>query len=46
MLAPSAEIRRAETQEEIQPLIELCKAGKLFEVQEWTAAGKAVNSPI
>ena len=46
MLAPSTEIRRAETQEEIQPLIELCKAGKLFEVQEWTAAGKAVNSPI
>ncbi len=46
MLAPSAEIRRAETQEEIQPLIELCRAGKLFEVQEWAAARKAVNSPI
>lgn len=37
---------RAETQEEIQPLIELCKTGKLFEVQEWIAAGKVVNSPI
>ena len=41
-----AEIRRAETQEEIQPLVELCKAGKLFEVQEWIAAGKVVNPPI
>jgi hypothetical protein len=40
------EARRAEMQEEIQPLIELCKAGKLFEIQEWIAAGKVVNSPI
>ena len=46
MPAPSTGIRRAETQEEIQPLIELCKAGKLFEVQEWIAAGKVVNPPI
>ena len=46
MPAPSTEIRRARTQEEIQPLIELCKAGKLFEVQEWIAAGKVVNTPI
>jgi len=44
--APSTGVRRAETQEEIQPLIELCKAGKLFEVQEWIAAGKAVSPPV
>jgi hypothetical protein len=42
----STELRRAETQEEIQPLIELCKAGKLFEVQEWIAAGNVLNSPL
>ena len=46
MQSHSATIRRAATQEEIQPLIELCKAGKLFEVQEWIAVGKVVNSPI
>jgi hypothetical protein len=46
MQAHSATIRRAATQEEIQPLIGLCKAGKLFEVQKWIAAGKVVNSPI
>lgn len=40
------ETRRANTQEEIQPLLELCKAGKLFEVQEWIAAGNVVNPPI
>jgi ankyrin repeat protein len=27
------------------PLIELCKTGHLFEVQEWIAAGKPVNLP-
>lgn len=46
MPAPSAEIRRARTQEEIQPLIELCRAGRLFEVQKWIAAGNVVNSPV
>jgi ankyrin repeat protein len=34
-----------ETYDEIKPLIELCKAGKLFEVQEWIASGKPVNPP-
>jgi len=33
------------TYEEIKPLIDLCKAGKLFEVQEWIASGKPVNPP-
>ncbi len=46
MPVASTGIRRAETQAEIQPLIELCKAGQLFEVQEWIAAGKVVNPPI
>jgi len=35
----------ASTYDEIKPLNELCKAGKLFEVQEWIAAGKPVNLP-
>ena len=46
MPATSTETRCAGTQAEIQPLLELCKAGKLFEIQEWIAAGNVVNSPI
>lgn len=38
-------ISQATTYEEIVPLIDLCKAGKLFEVQEWISAGKPVNPP-
>ncbi len=38
-------ICQATTYEEIMPLIELCKAGRLFEVQEWISAGKPVNLP-
>jgi hypothetical protein len=33
------------TYEEIKPLVDLCKVGKLFEVQEWIASGKPVNPP-
>ena len=36
---------RAESYEEIKPLIELCKAGKLFEVQSWIHDSKPVNLP-
>lgn len=38
-------IRRADTIEEIKPLIDLCKAGQLFEVQDWINARKPVNPP-
>jgi hypothetical protein len=37
--------KRAQTQEEIKPLLELCRTGKLFEVQEWVRTGKPVNLP-
>ena len=37
--------KQASTYDEIRPLIELCKAGKLFEVEDWIAAGKPVNPP-
>ena len=37
--------KRAKDYDDIKPLIELCKAGKLFDVQAWIAAGKPVNSP-
>ena len=37
---------RAETYEEVKPLADLCRAGKLFEVQAWVAAGKPVNLPL
>ncbi|OGV66339.1 MAG: hypothetical protein A2498_15325 [Lentisphaerae bacterium RIFOXYC12_FULL_60_16] len=38
-------MKRAESYDEIKPLIALCKAGRLFDVQEWIAAGKPVNPP-
>lgn len=36
---------RAKDAAEIKPLLELCRAGRLFEVQAWIAAGKPINSP-
>ena len=44
-LTTSASVRRAATREEIAPLVTLCRAGRLFEVQEWIASGKPVNPP-
>ena len=41
----SAQVRRAESHDDIKPLVELCKAGKLFEVQKWIVSGKPVNGP-
>jgi hypothetical protein len=35
----------ASTLEEILPLIEHCKAGRLKEVQEWIAQGKPLDLP-
>lgn len=37
--------RRVDSLDEIKPLVELCKAGRLFEVQDWIAGGKPVNPP-
>lgn len=31
--------------DELQPLLEFCKDGKLFDVQAWIASGKPVNLP-
>jgi hypothetical protein len=45
MSAELRKSRRASHPEEIAPLIELCKAGRLFEVQEWLAAGKPIDLP-
>lgn len=39
-------MRRAETYEQIQPLIGLCKTGRLLDVQDWIAAGNPVNLPL
>lgn len=38
-------VHRAQTYDKIKPLVALCKAGKLFEVQGWIARGKPVNTP-
>jgi hypothetical protein len=39
-------VKRSKIYEEIRPLIDLCKRGDLFAVQEWIAAGKPVNPPL
>ncbi|MGB4548593.1 MAG: ankyrin repeat domain-containing protein, partial [Syntrophales bacterium] len=38
-------MKQANTYEEIEPLIKLCKTGRLFEVQDWISSGKPVNLP-
>jgi hypothetical protein len=45
MVTHNSLITYTDTYEEIKPLIDLCKAGKLFDVQEWIASGKPVNPP-
>ncbi len=45
MSDPSPAILRAESYGDLAPLIELCKAGRLFEVQTWIAEGRPVNAP-
>ena len=37
--------KRAEDYDEIKPLIDLCKTGRLFDVQAWIAEGKPINPP-
>jgi ankyrin repeat protein len=39
-------MKQAKTYEEIKPLVELCKAGKLFDVQAWISVGKPINPPL
>jgi hypothetical protein len=39
-------MKHADSYEEIEPLVEFCKAGRLFDVQEWIASGKPVNLPL
>jgi hypothetical protein len=36
---------QAQSYDELRPLITLCKAGRLFDVQNWIANGKPVNLP-
>lgn len=44
-VAASPEVRRASSREEIAPLLDLCRAGRLFDVQRWIDIGKPVNPP-
>ena len=39
-------MKRAQTYEEIKPLIDLCRAGRLFDVQEWISEGKPLETPL
>ena len=45
MTTGAVELRRASTYSDIEPLVTLCKFGKLFAVQDWVQAGKPVNPP-
>jgi hypothetical protein len=36
---------RATTGEELEPLLALCRSGRLFEVQEWIRSGKRIAMP-
>ena len=38
--------KRAASYEEIQPLIALCKAGRLFDVQKWIAGSRPIIPPL
>ena len=38
--------RQAKHFDELGPLVDLCRAGKLFEVQAWVAESKPVNPPV
>jgi len=38
-------MKRAENIKQIKPLVNLCKAGKVFEAQEWIMSGKPVSLP-
>jgi len=38
-------MKQANTYEEIDHLVKLCRAGRLYEVQDWITAGKPVNLP-
>lgn len=44
-MATTGQPNRTQTFDEIKPLVELCKSGKLFEVQAWISAGNPVNPP-
>ena len=39
-------MNRANTYDEIVPLVDFCKKGMLFETQDWIAQGKPVNLPL
>lgn len=39
-------MKRAQTYEEIKPLIDFCRAGRLFDVQEWISEGKPLETPL
>jgi len=36
---------RAQTYEDLRPLVELCRAGKLYEAEKWLREGNPVNLP-
>jgi hypothetical protein len=40
-----AVMKRAETYDEIRPLIQFCKDGRVFDAQAWVAAGKPLDPP-
>lgn len=45
MVGAQAQSRRAKSYEEVEPLIALCKAGRLFDVQKWIENGGPLDLP-
>ena len=45
MTTVAPEVKRAPDYASIEPLIELCHAGQLFEIHRWIAEGNPVNPP-
>lgn len=43
---PAVGLKAARSPEELFPLVDLCRAGKLKEVGEWIAAGKPLDPPL
>lgn len=41
----TSRMKRFTNKEEMKPLLDICRAGRVFEVQDWIKAGKPVNPP-
>ncbi|MEQ8851768.1 hypothetical protein [Gimesia sp.] len=45
MVLTPTRYRLAQSREEIEPLVQLCREGKVFQVQEWIIENRPVDPP-